>query len=175
MSDNDDDHQPSTEYADHSNLFIPLPPLPCHTFPQCALEVGRLIRDTPLIINNRSIITSNRTKNCKAYIMVKREGDRTGFLWCDADGNPAERSCIKKTQGLAISRVKADLVELYNKHEKELVREYTGALCIALGRRRIVKFAQRGTALPPVIDDEDRLDPYLREEVLCSVLDPVLN
>ncbi|KAJ4252002.1 hypothetical protein NW762_011303 [Fusarium torreyae] len=172
MSDNAG-NQP--ERFDHSTVYIPIPYLPRHRFSQSAVEVGRLIRDAPLITGNRSIVTRNRTKNSKGYLKVERRVDRTGFLWCDSSGQAVKKSYIKTNQPFSIWHVKEALVEKYNEHEKERVREYTRALCIALSRRRIVKFAQRGTAQPPGVDDEERIEQYLKEEVLCHVSDPELN
>ncbi|SPJ81521.1 uncharacterized protein FTOL_08926 [Fusarium torulosum] len=158
-----------------SECPIPMPKESFHTFSQLVAEVGRFIKD--LLVKAGSLVSNNRKKKSKAYLMIKRDGDRMGFLWCDADGKAARRSYIKMTRGLAVSRVKEDLVEKYNVNEKNTYSAYNKDLSIALARRSVVKFAERGTdgIAPPVIDEEDRPEESKKDPIYCAVTDPELN
>ncbi|KAM0293290.1 hypothetical protein ACHAO9_002012 [Fusarium lateritium] len=158
-----------------SSCPVPMPKEFSHTFSQSAAEVGRFLRDLP--VKAGSPVSSNRKRKSKAYLMIQREGNRTGFLWCDADSKAARRSYIKMARGLAISRVKEDLVEKYNVNEWNAVSAYNKELTIALARRFVVKFAERGAdgITPPVIDEEDRPEAWKKDPVYCTVIDPELN
>ncbi|KAL4724775.1 hypothetical protein ACLX1H_008221 [Fusarium chlamydosporum] len=140
---------------------IIMPTLPVHTFSQSSIEVGRFTQDIP--VKAGSVISQNRKKNSKAYLMIKRDGDnQPGFLWCDADGKPAKRSYIKMTRGLSASRAKEDLIKKYNPVEFEVMAQYNRQRMIWLARRQVVKFAERGTVEPPVIDEKIWEDAYLK-------------
>jgi hypothetical protein len=52
-----------------------MPPEPVYKFSDSALQVGHFKEDLP-----DEISSANRKKNAKAYLMVKRDGDKTGFL-----------------------------------------------------------------------------------------------
>ncbi|KAH7263017.1 hypothetical protein BKA59DRAFT_520016 [Fusarium tricinctum] len=158
-----------------SECPVPMPKEFSHTFSQSAAEVGRFLRDLP--VEAGSLVSNNRKKKSKAYLMVERDGDRTGFLWCDADGKAVRRSYIKVARGLAISRVKEDLVEKYNVNEENGVSAYNKELSVALGRRCVVKFAERGSdgITPPVIDEEDQPEGWKKYPVYCAITDPELN
>lgn len=159
----------------NSDCPVTMPDEPFHTFSQSAAEVGHFLRDLP--VEAGSFVSNNRKKKSKAYLMIKRDGDRTGFLWCDGDGKAARRSYIKVKRGLAVSRVKEDLVEKYNDNESNAVSAYNKDLVIALARRHTVKLAKRGSdsITPPVIDEEDRPEPWLEYPICCAVTDPELN
>jgi hypothetical protein len=154
-----------------------MPTLAAHTFAQSSIEVGRIAQDLP--VETGSVISDKRKKNAKAYLMVKvnhDDDDSTGFLWCDADGKPVKRNCIKKTRGLVISQVKQELAEDYNNLECELVDQYNAALRLAHARMRVVKFAERerlGLTETPAFDggDEWKFKGY----VFCDEDDPELN
>ncbi|KAF5579692.1 hypothetical protein FPCIR_10998 [Fusarium pseudocircinatum] len=157
-----------------STCPVPMPHEPVYKFSESALQVGYFKNDIP----SDGAPSANRKKGAKAYLMVKRDGDKTGFLWCDADGEAVDKNCIEMTEGIVVKNLKNDLVEMYNAQEQRLVELYNHAILIMVCRRRIVKFAERGTAEPPVCDDEDQLErfmPYIKETVLCSETDPELN
>jgi hypothetical protein len=82
---------------------------------------------------------------------------------------------IQMTEGIVIKNLKDDLVEMYNFQEKKLVERYNYGIIITMSRRAIVKFVARGTAEPPVIDDEDQPEQYFKQCVFCSETDPELN
>ncbi|KAF5544561.1 hypothetical protein FNAPI_9377 [Fusarium napiforme] len=158
----------------NSSCPVPMPREPVYKFSESALQVGHLKADIPSDGNP----SSNRKKDAKAYLMVKRDGDKTGFLWCDADGEAVDKNCIAMTEGLVVKELKKDLVEMYNSQEERLVEDYNFAIWIMVARRRVVKFAARGTAEPPVIDDEDKLERFKhlkKKAMLCSETDPELN
>ncbi|KAJ4115155.1 hypothetical protein NW765_011790 [Fusarium oxysporum] len=77
--------------------------------------------------------------------------------------------------GLTAEFIKEQLVAMYNFQEMKLVEKYNWDINIAMGRRVIVKFAARGTAEPPIVDDEDRPGQYLKEYLFYSETDPELN
>ncbi|PNP61536.1 hypothetical protein FNYG_13686 [Fusarium nygamai] len=157
-----------------STCPVPMPHEPVYKFSESALQVGHFKDDLP----SDDAPSANRKKGAKAYLMVKRDGDKTGFLWCDADGEAVDKNCIVMTEGLVVKKLKKDLVEMYNAQEERLVELYNCAILIMVARRRVVKFAARGTAKPPVIDDEDKLERFRHfkeKAVLCSETDPELN
>ncbi|KAG9498582.1 hypothetical protein J7337_009390 [Fusarium musae] len=157
-----------------STCPVPMPHEPVYKFSESALPVGHFKDDIP----SDGSPSANRKKDAKAYLMVKRDGDKTGFLWCDADGEAVEKDCIEMAEGLVVKKLKKDLVEMYNAQEERLVKDYNCAILVMVARRMLVKFAERGTAEPPVIDDEDRIErfiPYIKKDVLCSETDPELN
>ncbi|KAF5722105.1 hypothetical protein FMUND_3197 [Fusarium mundagurra] len=159
-----------------STCPVPMPHEPVYKFSESALQVGHFKDDLP----NDGAPSANRKKDAKAYLMVKRDGDKTGFLWCDADGEVADKNCIEMTEGIVVKDLKEDLVEMYNAQERRLVDLYNYAILIVVARRVAVKFAARGTAEQSVIYDEDQEDqpeqlPYAKKTVLCSETDPELN
>lgn len=149
---------------------VPMPKEPVYTFSVSAVPVGHFKEDLP-----DEVPSGNRKKDASAWLMVKRGGDKTGFLWCDTDGKPADKKYIQMASGLTAEFIKEQLVAMYNFQEMKLVEKYNWDINIAMGRRVIVKFAARGTAEPPVVDDEDRPGQYLKEYVFCSETDPELN
>lgn len=158
----------------NSSCPVPMPHEPVYKFSESALQVGHLKDDIP----SDDAPSANRKKDAKAYLMVKRDGDKTGFLWCDADGEAVDKSCIAMTDGLDVKDLKEDLVVMYNNQEERLVGLYNYAILIMVCRRRVVKFAARGTAEPPVCDDEDRIERFMhfkKKAVLCSETDPELS
>ncbi|KAH7243619.1 uncharacterized protein BKA55DRAFT_692782 [Fusarium redolens] len=128
-----------------------MPPEPVYKFSDSALQVGHFKEDLP-----DEISSANRKKNAKAYLM-------------------AVDKYIQMTEGIVIKNLKDDLVEMYNFQEKKLVERYNYGIIITMSRRAIVKFVARGTAEPPVIDDEDQPEQYFKQRVFCSETDPELN
>ncbi|KAF9784864.1 hypothetical protein IL306_006567 [Fusarium sp. DS 682] len=149
---------------------IPMPDEPVYKFSDSALQVGHLKEDIP-----GETMSANRKKDAKAYLTVKRDGDKTGFLWCDADGEAVDKKYIHMADDLVVEHVKSDLVEMYNFQEDKLVKSYNWDILIAMSRRMIAKFAVRGSAVPSGFDDEDEPLRYTKDKVLCKVTDPEWN
>ncbi|KAF4339652.1 hypothetical protein FBEOM_6435 [Fusarium beomiforme] len=123
--------------------------------PAFAKKTGKLTQDIP-----GDAMSINRKKGANAFLMVQRKEDQMGFLWCDTDGKAVDKELIEMTKrpcgkGICVKCVKKDLVKM--------------SCC------RVVKFAQRGTAVPLVIDDEDRLGQHEDEVALAKVTDPEWN
>ena len=150
---------------------IILPTLVPHTFAQASLHVGRLMGDIP--VHSGSVISNNRKKGAKAYLMIKRDEDDTGFLWCDADGKALKKVYIKKSRGMTVSKAKADLVETYNEVEVLNVMEYNKAMMVVNARKAIVKCAEQGLECPT--PEDLYKDHMMKTPVFADVSDPELN
>ncbi|KAF4438677.1 beta-glucosidase G [Fusarium austroafricanum] len=159
---------------DNEPVPDPLPPV--YLFSNSSVEVGYFRCNLPF---EPSIFKSDsRKRKAKAYLMVKRYGEKDiGFLWCDAGGNAVDKQFIKKIKGFDLARLKKELTEKYNEREEVIVRSYNERLAITIARRMIVKFAARGTdgVTPPVIDEVDRMDGKMMEAVFSNVDDPEWN
>ncbi|KAF5644592.1 hypothetical protein F52700_2595 [Fusarium sp. NRRL 52700] len=109
-------------------LPVPMPEL-TYDFSKTALQVGHFIEDIPGFPES-----PNRKKNAKAYLAVKHVNDDTFFLWCDADGNPVDKKNIQLAEGLDMQQLKLDLMEMYNRHEFDVVMKYNIAMKVAKDR-----------------------------------------
>ncbi|EXA38365.1 hypothetical protein FOQG_04047 [Fusarium oxysporum f. sp. raphani 54005] len=155
---------------------VALPHEPVYRFFDSALKAGHFREDVP-----GNATSAKRKKDADGYLMVKRDGNKAGFLWCDADGKAVDKKYIQMAEGIII---------------KHLRGPGGDAIIITMARRRIVKFSALGTAEPPFInnpnqlrqfinewekrepffiDDEDRHEQYMKERVFCSETDPELN
>ncbi|KAH7182579.1 uncharacterized protein B0J16DRAFT_385654 [Fusarium flagelliforme] len=151
---------------------IILPTLVPHTFAQSSLHFGRLMQDIPVCPG--SVISNNRKKGAKAYLMIKRdEEDNIGFLWCDADGKALKKVYIKKSRGMTVSKAKADLVETYNEVEDVNIMEHNKAMMVANARKAIVKCAEQGLECPT--PEDLYKDHMMKMCVFADVSDPELN
>ncbi|KAF4498737.1 hypothetical protein FAGAP_5076 [Fusarium agapanthi] len=151
----------------HPGLSVPMPEEPIHKFSESALQVGHFKED---ILGYPQ--STNRKKNAKAYLMVKRVGNNmTFFLCCDANGNPVNKRYIQMAEGLVIQHLKRDLMVMYNKKEMSAVLKYNEELKVAKDRLalRRCEIRRLGYTLPA---DQGG---NVRELWLCSETDPDLN
>ncbi|EWZ37542.1 hypothetical protein FOZG_09531 [Fusarium oxysporum Fo47] len=86
-----------------------------------------------------------------AYMSVKFEansGTNKSIISTELFGNQALQA-----KGIAIENIKEHLVGIYIFQETKLIERYDCDFTIAITRCVIIKFAARGTAEPPVIED----------------------
>ncbi|KAF4438676.1 hypothetical protein F53441_12749 [Fusarium austroafricanum] len=138
-----------------------------------ALPVGHFKCDLPFEGSEQS---SNRKKKSKAFLMVKRDDNKTGFLWCDADGKAVNKKFIKKAKGFDLLNVKKDLVKAYNDHVKAHTGKYHNDVLAVHMLRAIAQLGRvTGTDGFDSIGAPGDIGNMVKEPVLCSVSDPELT
>ncbi|RSL96066.1 hypothetical protein CDV31_013625 [Fusarium ambrosium] len=94
------------------------------------------------------------------------------FSFVDAEGRVVKEKYVNYTPGVpeAMLDLKRQLVEDYDKHELERIREYNMECMVNLARRRITRFSKAGTEEPPRVDRRDHPTQLVRVTLGADVL-----
>ncbi|EXL71299.1 hypothetical protein FOPG_12950 [Fusarium oxysporum f. sp. conglutinans race 2 54008] len=80
---------------------VALPHEPVYRFFDSALKAGHFREDVP-----GNATSAKRKKDADGYLMVKRDGNKAGFLWCDADGKAVDKKYIQMAEGIIIKHLR---------------------------------------------------------------------
>ncbi|RSL46444.1 hypothetical protein CEP54_013839 [Fusarium duplospermum] len=94
------------------------------------------------------------------------------WSFVDAEGRVVKDKYVDYNPGVseAMTDLKDQLVQKYDKHELERVRDYNMECMVNLVRRRITRFSKAGTEEPPHVDCRDHPVQLVRVTLAADVL-----
>ncbi|RKK87723.1 hypothetical protein BFJ69_g475 [Fusarium oxysporum] len=106
-----------------------------------------------------------------AYMSVKFEANSQGkefkTFWKDEGGLNVSSEFVKLKEGFTKAKAIEAAIVNWDKCERARVEKFNTELVIALARMRIVRFAREGTAQPPYIPQELRVN---NRTIKCNLI-----
>lgn len=156
--------------------IVVMPTLHEKKIQETSVPVGYFVENLPITPSKRKRgqtfqTNPHRMAQAAAYMSAKFESNSEGkdfkLCWKDKGGLTVGAEFVRFKEGVTKAQAIESTIVNWDKCERARVEKYNTELIIALARMRIVRFAREGTALPPYIPQELRVN---NRTIKCNLI-----